>query len=86
MRGYSSVWLERYVDIVEVVGSSPINPTISCGVRNDALVLNLQYVDGSQSSSADAGPAQTGWQKLLAGHPPALWAGVKTSADGTPGL
>ncbi len=25
---HSSVWLERYLDMVEVIGSSPIEPTL----------------------------------------------------------
>ncbi len=28
IRAISSDWLERYVDIVEVIGSNPISPTI----------------------------------------------------------
>jgi len=29
MRAHSSAWLERYLDMVEVIGSSPIEPTIT---------------------------------------------------------
>ena len=32
----SSVWLERYVDIVEVTGSNPVSPTTSCRVISSA--------------------------------------------------
>ena len=29
MGAHSSAWLERYLDMVEVIGSSPIEPTIT---------------------------------------------------------
>ena len=29
VRALSSAWLERYLDMVEVIGSSPIGPTIT---------------------------------------------------------
>ena len=46
MGAHSSAWLERYLDMVEVIGSSPIEPTITkkkCKEEKQRRFI-LQYV------------------------------------------
>lgn len=44
VRALSSAWLERYLDMVEVIGSSPIGPTIICdSVRIKVKVGSENY-------------------------------------------
>jgi hypothetical protein len=42
----SSAWLERYVDIVEVIGSNPIPPTIFYLILYNLVVLLPAYLYG----------------------------------------
>ncbi len=35
--GCSSVWLERYLGVVEAVGSSPVTPTRRANLSNDLI-------------------------------------------------
>ena len=45
----SSVWLERYLDTVEVNGSSPFGPTISIAYKRQATTLENILSWGNKS-------------------------------------
>jgi hypothetical protein len=46
-RALSSVWLERFLDMEEVTGSNPVEPT--------TLMLSMQHEDSEQSIHSDVG-------------------------------
>ena len=85
-RDYSSAWLERYVDIVEVIGSNPISPTKTWGARY-SLILNPQYVIGMPRlrPGMQARGTLSGKHDGFGRRPTCHMAGYKNKADGTTG-